>query len=103
VAELDRLPEAAQRDVRRQRGQLLLECLSASGLRPAPGLMREVRNLPGSTRLTVMPSLARSGMIVFISPAMPGRIPFDRSMPPTGCFTELDWIPMMRPHCCWRI
>src|SRR5215471_159295 len=71
---------------------------SACGLTPAPGLMREVRNMPGSTRLIVMPSLARSGMIAFISPAMPGRIPFDRSMPSTGRFTELDWIPTIRPH-----
>ena len=46
--------------------------------------------MPGSTRLIVMPSFARSGMIAFISPATPGRIPFDRSMPSTGCFTELD-------------
>src|SRR5262245_43313201 len=45
-----------------------------------------------------MPSFARPGMIDFISPAMPGRIPFDRSIPPTGCLTELDWIPTMRPH-----
>ena len=50
-----------------------------------------------------MPSRARPGMIAFISPAMPGRIPFDRSMPSTGSFTELDWIPMMRPHGLWRM
>ncbi len=29
---------------------------------------------------------------------MPGRIPFDRSMPSTGCFTDVDWIPTIRPH-----
>ena len=46
----------------------------------------------------VMPSLARSGMSAFISPATPGRSPLDRSMPSTGCFTDIDWIPTMRPH-----
>ena len=37
-------------------------------------------------------------MIALASPAMPGRIPFDRSMFSTGCFTELDWIPITRPQ-----
>jgi hypothetical protein len=32
-------------------------------------------------------------MIAFISPAMPGRIPFDRSMPSTGSFTEVHASP----------
>ena len=64
----------------------------------APGWMREVRNIPGSTRLIVMPSLARSGIIAFISPAMPGRIPFERSRTATGSFTELDWMATMRPQ-----
>ncbi len=65
--------------------------------------MRAVRNEPGKTTLIVIPSLARPGMMAFISPAMPGRRPFDRSMPSTGCFTELDWMLTMRPHRFWRM
>jgi hypothetical protein len=37
-------------------------------------------------------------MIAFIKPATPGRRPFDRSIPGTGSFTELDWMPMIRPQ-----
>src|SRR5712692_5478481 len=53
---------------------------------------------PGSTRFTVILSLASSLARVLNSPAIAGRMPFDRMSPSTGCFTELDWIARMRPH-----
>jgi len=59
--------------------------------------MRPVMKVPGRTRLIVIPSFARSGISAFINPATPGRIPFERSMCGTGSFTELDWIPTIRP------
>ena len=99
AAELDRLAKPPGRDRRGQRRELLFQRAVGGRITTSQvGLSREVRNIPGSTRLIVMPSLARSGMIALASPAMPGRIPFDRSMFPTGCFTELDWIPITRPH-----
>src|SRR5512144_677063 len=59
---------------------------------------RSVMIRPGSTRLTVMPWGARSPARVLKRPAMPGRMPLERTSPSTGCFTELDWIARMRPH-----
>src|SRR6266536_1827639 len=59
---------------------------------------RSVRMRPGRTMLTVMPSRASSLARVLNIPAMPGRTPFERISPSTGCLTELDWMARMRPH-----
>src|SRR5436190_8574754 len=59
---------------------------------------RSVRIRPGRTMLTVMPSRPSSLASVLNIPAMPGRMPFDRMSPSTGCLTELDWMARMRPH-----
>ena len=71
---------------------------SCSGSSFRPGWMRAVRNVPGSTRLIVMPSTARSPASAFTSPATPGRMPFERSRKGTCSLTELDWMATMRPH-----
>src|SRR6266481_802977 len=59
---------------------------------------RSVRIRPGKTMLTVMPSRPSSLASVLNIPAMPGRIPFERTSPSTGCLTELDWMARIRPH-----
>ena len=89
MAELDGLAETAER-TSASGARLLFDDLV--DLRAAP---REVRVDPrGEERPRQhevdcdAESLARSGMIALTSPAMPGRVPFDRSMHPTGCFTD---------------
>ena len=47
----------------------------------------------------MIPSLARSMARVLKRPATPGRMPLERTRPSTGCFTEVDWMARMRPHC----
>src|ERR1700687_6178184 len=61
-------------------------------------MKRSVCMRQGSTMFTVIPSLASSLARVLNIPAMPGRMPFERMSPSTGCLTELDWMARMRPH-----
>src|ERR1700675_508098 len=61
-------------------------------------MKRSVRMRPGRIMLTVMPSFASSLASVLNIPAIPGRMPFERIRPSTGCLTELDWMARIRPH-----
>src|SRR5438445_399691 len=58
---------------------------------------------PGQTVFTRMLSLPRSAASVFMRPATPGRTAFESRRPGIGCFTDDDWIVMMRPHLRFRI